>query len=104
MRSVSTANHTAAIRKKIIGARVGSSAPRGQAITAIARAMIACKEWLIRFSRECRFVAIAEMQTPALKRNNSVTTHLKARSLIIYWRSIVSRTRHDRELVAAQGS
>jgi hypothetical protein len=75
-----TANQTTATRKKIIGARVGRSAPRGQAITAIAIAMMACSEWLIRFAAEWRFLMIAEMQTPALKRNSSVTTHLRTGS------------------------
>ena len=39
-----TANQIAAAAKNTIGARVGSSAPLGQAITAIATAMIPCKE------------------------------------------------------------
>ena len=78
-----TANHRAAARKKIIGARLGSSAPVGQAITAIAMAMMACSEWLITFAAECRLAMIVCTQTPALKTKSSVTTHRRVISWII---------------------
>ena len=95
-----TANHRAATRKKIIGARGGSSAPRGHAITAMATAMMACSAWLTTFAAECRLATIACTQTPALKTKSSVTTHRR----VISW--IIVRLRYavdvvSRELVAA---
>ena len=50
----------------------------------IATAMIACRAWLTRPVAECRFLVIAEMHTPALKTNSTVTNRLRVRSWIIW--------------------
>ena len=77
---MAAANHRADTTKKIIGTRVGNSAPRGQAITAIAMAMIACSELPMTFVPEPRLAMIDRRQTPALKTKSSVTTHRSATS------------------------